>query len=323
MLVLLIVHCQIIRNLFLSPTILLCMPCGNIDVYCRKELKSFHPDLLAEVKCIPFFLYKVIEPFNRTSSFSQVQLNMAPYITDETSPAFVTVEAQKLLDFDRLEVNEETFEFICNCKSIAWPPLVKPSNEHTAFLHICQKLFVPLCCKDEVILEQTYTKYIQSLGQGSDGLKACNIGFGSFQTWHGSPDARVRGTEVIHSSDSTTEENTMDPAHNSDNSADSADSIISNGLTTVIEAKLQWNKHHMPQMVSTCVVSSFIENNLHSNYPSIVPTILIDVKRFMVCLYDCNEDVLLISRPVQLQSKRRQALSRSAVLFLWLVINHR
>jgi len=289
------------------------MPCGNIDVYCRKELKSFHPDLLAEVKCIPFFLYKVVEPFNRTSSFSQVQLNMAPYITDERFPALITVDAQELLDFDMLQVNEETHKFICNCKSIAWPPL-KPFNEHTAFLHISQKLFVPLCCNDEVILEKSYTKYLQSLGPGSDGLRACNIGLGSFKTWHGTPDARVRGTEIIHS---TIKEN---PAHNSD---DSGDSIISNGLTTVIEAKLQWDKHHMAQMVSTCVVSSFIENNLHSNYPSIVPTILIDVNSFMVCLYDCNEDVLLISRPVQLKSKRRDVLSRTAVLFLWLVINHR
>lgn len=214
---------------------------------------------------------------------------MAPYIADEEFPAFIKVDAQDLFDFDRLEIteeNEKTVKFICNCKSIAWPPFsTEAFNEHTAFLQISQKLFVPLCCDDQVILDKTYTKYLHSLGPGTEGLRACNIGCRSFLTWHGSPDARVRGTEVIYT---TTEENTtytMDPAHNSD------DSNISNGLTTVVEAKLQWNKVDMPQLVSTCVVSSFTKNNLHSDCPSIVPAILIDVNRLIVCLYDCTDDV--------------------------------
>ena len=78
----------------------------------------------------------------------------------------------------------------------------------------------------------------------------------------------------------------------------------------------------MPQLISTCVISSFIENNLHRKYLSTVPAILTDLNKFVVCLYDCINDVLLISQSVDLNSKNRGQLSRSAVLFLWLVINH-
>jgi len=46
-----------------------------------------------------------------------------------------------------------------------------------------------------VILDRTYGS---SLKQGDAGLKSASIGIGSFDTWHGSPDARMRGTEVVY-----------------------------------------------------------------------------------------------------------------------------
>lgn len=303
------------------------MPCGNIDVYCRKEDK-LHEDLLAVVKCFPFFFYKVTEPFNPTSPFSKVQLNLAPYIAKATVPTFINAEAQDLFNFDRLEItedNEKVVKFIRNCKQIAWPPFfAKSLSERTAFVQISKTLLVPLCCDDEVILDKTYSTYLHSLGPRAAGLKAGSIGIGSFQTWHGSPDARVRGTEIIYT---TTEEKTtctMGFVHNSDSDIISdIGSDVSDGQTTVVEAKLEWNKNDMPQLISTCVVSSFIENNLHRKHLSMVPAILIDLNKFVVCLYDSINDVLLISQSVGLQSKNRGHLSRSAVLFLWLVINHR
>lgn len=99
------------------------MPCGNIDVYCRKEDKPFHEDLLDVVKGFPFCFYKVTEQFNPTSPFSKVQLNLAPYATKETVPSsYIKVEAQDLFNFDRLEIteeNEKVVKFIRNCKQIA------------------------------------------------------------------------------------------------------------------------------------------------------------------------------------------------------------
>jgi len=83
----------------------------------------------------------------------------------------------------------------------------------------------------------------------------------------------------------------------------------------------EFSDEHLPQVVATCVVSSFIENKLHSDEQALVPTILIDFKQFRLCLYDCRLNVLLISRPKLLSTKN--GLSRSAMLFLWLTINTR
>lgn len=74
------------------------------------------------------------------------------------------------------------------------------------------------------------------------------------------------------------------------------------------------------KMVAMCVVSSFIENKLHSDKQALVPTI-IDFKQIQLCLYDCRLHVLLISTPKLLSTKN--GLSRSAMLFLWLTINTR
>lgn len=176
------------------------MPCGNIDVYCRKEDKPFREDLLAVVKCFPFCFYKVTEQFNPTSPFSKVQLNLAPYIAKARVLTFINAEAQDLFNFDKLEIteeNEKVVKFIRNIKQIAWPPFFTESpSEHTAFVQISKTLLVPLCCDDEVILDKTYSTYLRSLGPGAAGLKAGSIGIGSFQTWHGSPDARVRGPRL-------------------------------------------------------------------------------------------------------------------------------
>ena len=39
---------------------------------------------------------------------------------------------------------------------------------------------------------------------------------------------------------------------------------------------------------------------LHPDLLAVIPTILIDVEQFQVCLYDCQRDVLLISGPVDI-----------------------
>ena len=56
---------------------------------------------------------------------------------------------------------------------------------------------MPLCRADEVILEMSYSTLVSNLGPGAAGLKTGYIGLGSWKTWHGTPDARVRGTEVV------------------------------------------------------------------------------------------------------------------------------
>ena len=178
---------------------------------------------------------------------------------------------------------------------------------------------MPLCRADEVILEKSYS---QLIGPGT-GVKTGDIGLGTWKTWHGTPDARVRGSEVVGGKVTQLLYEEEDDVEEEQDDSDgegrgSGSSSGTDGVDTTVEAKLT---KKLAQVVATCVVSSFTENKLHPHTQTLLPTILIDLKQFWVCLYDCRLDVLLISEPKLLSTKG--GLSRSAMLFLWLTINHR
>ena len=89
-----------------------------------------------------------------------------------------------------------------------------------------------------------------------------------------------------------------------------------------LEGKLRIvDRANLPQLVSTCVVNSFTEARLNPKLNPVVPTILFDRFTFMICLYDCLNDILLISDPRPLTTKH--GISRTAMLLLWLTVNHR
>ena len=300
---------------------------------------------------IPFYLYEVTQTFNPASTFSNVDIHMAPYKSG-IEGAYPVVRTRGLFNLDRLEKtaeNGDAIEFIRNCKQKPWPPWsVQPQTEHASLMEISRRLFVPLCKANCVTLEKTYHS---SLTPDDELIKFQALGMGSFKTWHGSPDAWLRGTEVVYNSvtggetDTEVEENSQEEQNydsdsssgmtttveakrdfgNSDRTEEEQnyDSDSSCGTTTTVEAKIHFKKKNLSQLVATCVVSSFIENKLHRNLPSAVPSILIDPTGFRVCFYDCQNDLLLISGKKSLQSQGREGLSRSAVLFLWLIINHR
>jgi hypothetical protein len=156
---------------------------------------------------------------------------------------------------------------------------------------------------------------------------------GSLTTWHGTPDIRVRGVEFVVKDVSEREKNdietemcdsggetTSDGGSNPE-MCDSGGETTSDGGSTPIEVKYSYMASNLPQTIATCVISSFTERSLHPHKQIVVPTILMAREQFRVCLYDCERDVLLISEPKLLATKEQ--LSRSAVAFLWLVINHR
>jgi hypothetical protein len=139
---------------------------------------------------------------------------------------------------------------------------------------------------------------------------------GSLTTWHGTPDIRVRGVEFVVKDVSEREKNDIETEM-----CDSGGETTSDGGSTPIEVKYSYMASNLPQTIATCVISSFTERSLHPHKQIVVPTILMAREQFRVCLYDCERDVLLISEPKLLATKEQ--LSRSAVAFLWLVINHR
>ena len=90
-----------------------------------------------------------------------------------------------------------------------------------------------------------------------------------------------------------------------------------------VEAKKKSNlDQHFGQLAATCVVSSFTEHKLHPTKNTMIPTVLIDKTMLRVCMYDCKSDVLLVSKP-RLLSHKNTRLSTTALLFMWIVLNHR
>jgi hypothetical protein len=108
-----------------------------------------------------------------------------------------------LFALHRLEAKPEyaqAFKFIKNCTSKPWPPHCLKAQakvlEREVLVTLCQHIFVPLSRPDEVFVENGYTQYLSTRGPEGAGLQTAIIGLGSFNTWHGTPDVRVRGTEI-------------------------------------------------------------------------------------------------------------------------------
>ena len=175
-------------------------------------------------------------------------------------------------------------------------------------IEICTEVLKPLCRAEELILGKKYESVLSTAKTDVTGLKVADIGLGTVKTWYGTPDARVRGSHLV-----------FQKVENGESEGSDAES--SDGATTPLEAKRRISQSNWPQMIATCVVSSFTENGLHPDLPAVIPTILIDAQQFQVCLYDCQRDVLLISQPVELATSDH--LSQRGMFVLWLVINHR
>lgn len=87
-------------------------------------------------------------------------------------------------------------------------------------------------------------------------------------------------------------------------SDDEATSSGTDGATVVVEGRKKKSASNLGQVVATCVVSSFTESNLHPTQQALVPAILIDLRGYQVCLYDCVLDILLISTTKSLSGKK-------------------
>ncbi len=108
------------------------------------------------------------------------------------------------------------------------------------------------------------------------GMRCDAIGIGGLDAWFGTPDARIRSAEG----------NTVLPWD------DSEQEIESDSETILVEGKLKMLDKHMGQVVATAITHSFTE---HHNHQSLDSMIFLDEYHIMILLYDCCQDVLLIS----------------------------
>jgi hypothetical protein len=221
----------------------------------------------------------------------------------------------KVQDLFKVEAVDPAFtaalKFIVNGRNHFWPPSTSTKHsEKEMMVSLCSNIFLPL--SSEVILENTYTPFLEKT-RGPVPLQTGHIGMGSTHTWHGTPDARVRGTDLVWLNASDYPDDEFLVTEGSDDE--------SAGTATKVEGKLVAKEANLMQIIGTCVVSSFTAHSRHPNKLAMVPTILIDTDQFLVCLYHCEKDVLMISDTKLLATKGH--LSRSGLALIWLVINHR
>lgn len=262
-----------------------------------------------------FVFYKVRNNFNSCTVLSTTALSLEAYHTKDDRFK-LQMQFNTLFKVPTTSlVADDTIKFLRNCRSKPWPPLhpdKRNLSETRVFADIVSRIFVHL--SSDITLEKQYWQF-QFLS--SKTVTQGDLGIGAEDTWHGTPDGRVRGEVNLIAGGYNDEEDAPD-----DDSSDSdIGSVSSDRKTTTIEAKRHSKAVHLSQVVATCVVAAFTEKNLHPTKSAMVPTILIDEHYCRVCLYDCEKDILLISGKKSLGTKGH--LSQSAMVFLWAVLNHR
>ena len=271
-----------------------------------------------------FFICKVSTDFCDVSSFSRCEFRLTRHKeagnADADAPSIV-IRFEDLFKVDpKPEDVDDAVKFIHRCKQKEWPcdhllncvhkmPDFKES-EKSILIDVCSDILVPLC--NEVILERKYREDLAKMPQHPSTLTYGNIGLGTCNTWHGTPDIRVRAGEVNFLYGGKGE---------GDAGNESGSDAESDGMTTPIEGKIFCREAWLPQVVAMTVVASFTEHNLHPNSSAMVPSILISKHHFRVCLYHCEKDILLLSSEVSFSTKEH--LSQSAMALLWAVLNHR
>lgn len=269
-----------------------------------------------------FVFHRVPTTFDPSASFSEVTFHIEACLSEDGlskmgGPASSFFEWKGKLKPE----HSVHLEAISKSRSRPWPQTLEPPTgrhkEKVVIRELCS-ILVPLCRQNEVNVEWRQRDLIPLV----PGIKASYIGIGSLDTWHGTPDIRVRGVEMLVRSVGIGEKDDIEAeVYDSQEEDSQEEDTVSDGGTTSIEVKCSLMVSQLPQAVATCVVSSFTERNNHPLNNSAVPVILFARDQFRVILYDCVKDVLLISEPKLLSTK--QQLSRSASALLWLVINHR
>ena len=266
-----------------------------------------------------FVFHRVDPEFSPYGSFSSVTLKLEVHSSGKP-PHQEAIQFNTLFKVDFEATNSEFDEarkFIRHCRKRIWPPF-HSNSEKSVMLEIASQILVHLC--PEVTMEKRYSSLVAS-NPACGTIRTSPLGMGSVEMWHGTPDTRVRGGVVFCESGEGEELMCESEDNESSGSEESSKSEQSDGKTVNIEGKVQSKAANLQQVVATCVVSSFTEIKSHPGRLALIPTILIDKKSFIICLYDCKKDVLLISNKKSLCTNGH--LSQSGIALLWTVLNHR
>lgn len=179
------------------------------------------------------------------------------------------------------------------------------SLENESFMNTIHHFLSKLA--SDITLNMDYSSQVEEVE--SPMIKVDHLGMGNRNVWHGTPDARIRGTEVVSEVALFSERHDEQPQPSSQ------------GDSTCIEAKRKIVPSNVSQVVAATIVASFTENNIHKTLPSAIPSILINEKHAFIIIYDCQLDILLVSSPIVF--KEGDTIKENEAFILWVAINHR
>lgn len=252
-----------------------------------------------------FTAWGVNNSFDPTSAFSNVRLHLKPIFVDEQKlpvrfPAlFKEIEVPMLHTF-------LSKQFIVRASGNSDP------TELDVMLQLAKDVYRPLFGNQSIIFANRNSKRIEAAG-----FSSADIGLGSKQTFHGTPDLRLFESFQIQSM----------PCDLADDGGCDDDCAIehvrsSRSSVSSLDGEGKREKNHVDQAAAICIISSITQHNLNSTRNSLVPSLLINKRAFLVLLYDAEHDVLLISNEIALIDGNKFFLT-NAVSLLYHVVYHR
>ena len=284
------------------------------------------------IRDIQFRILAVTKSCNPESSFSDVDLTLSSIRNDKGNHLFVCFDRLFKFDPDILSFPEKRLPsmFVSIARLVAVLKHCRGENledrlmelkraanlsavtEKIIVVNLIKHLLVPLF--GHVDLEKGYGSLVEQVGMLGADVTITDLGVGGVNTWHGSTEVRVNGCPAI-----VTLEDLGDCYE--ENSDGETDDVDFPEQSVSFEGKIRVSNRHIGQLVATCVVNSFTEANVNPGLNPVIPTILFNRSSYRICLYNCNNDVLLLSEPKNLTTSG--GLSRTGALLLWLTVNHR
>ena len=197
----------------------------------------------------PLFLHCVTSSFDPTTAFSCSSFQLAAHAEDRRS-CRLGVTVNDLFEVDLKPEHAEALTFIMHSRRHTWPPFSSNAKKsEQVVMEISSHILLPLSRANEVVLEHQYSRISKP-----DGLRCGYLRMGSVHTWHGTPDIRVRGAEVVCRCADANEGDEIDaPDIDSDE-----ESIASDGATTNIEGKIVYfanrNRKFAPGGYNKCCI---------------------------------------------------------------------
>ena len=261
---------------------------------------------------VRFHFCKVSPPFDTRGKFSSVNFKVNKLVIDGKNQIFSMLSALDVNSLSTIDMGPLT-SFLQDIEDDNICVDMSTTAENRGFFSLANNVLQHISSK--VILDNNRYKTllddemdnISPVERGSSKLTTGSLGMGNpkRETWYGTPDGRIRGgveseTTALYGDDSET--------------------CGSDGDSAPMEAK-NMGEINICHLISTAVVNSFTEHNLHNLNP-LVPTILFKRDFIMICLYDCVNDALVISDRIYVLDDNGRPL-RDGILLLWMVINHR